>query len=233
MAAGSAKAAPKVGKSLESLDRAAIPAPAAGCRNSAGGFAGRCEAGWSQGVLRSQAQEGACILPRLGHGVFALPARFDARRSGAARSAARGRPQGEPQPHRRRRRRGLEGRGPGRTDARAPARRGRNWRCSSALADLGGVWDVVEVTAALTAFADAAVGAAARFVLAEAGAAGQIDACRREGSGARLGLDHPRHGQARRGRAQLFQRHRPDRPLRSGGGEARRGHASRRCSSSG
>ena len=43
-----------------------------------------------------------------------------------------------------------------------------------ALADLGGVWGVVEVTAALTAFADAAVGAAARFVLAEAARAGQI-----------------------------------------------------------
>ncbi len=44
----------------------------------------------------------------------------------------------------------------------------------TALADLGGVWDVVEVTAALTAFADAAAGAAARFVLAEAERAGQI-----------------------------------------------------------
>ncbi len=44
----------------------------------------------------------------------------------------------------------------------------------TALADLGGVWDVVEVTAALTAFADAAVGAASRFVLAEAARAGQI-----------------------------------------------------------
>jgi glutamate-ammonia-ligase adenylyltransferase len=44
----------------------------------------------------------------------------------------------------------------------------------TALADLGGVWSVVEVTAALTAFADAAVGAAARFVLAGAAAAGQV-----------------------------------------------------------
>ncbi len=44
----------------------------------------------------------------------------------------------------------------------------------TALADLGGVWDVVAVTAALTAFADAAVGAAARFILAEAAAAGQV-----------------------------------------------------------
>jgi len=44
----------------------------------------------------------------------------------------------------------------------------------TALADLGGVWDVVAVTAALTAFADAAVGAAVRFILAEAAEAGQI-----------------------------------------------------------
>ncbi len=44
----------------------------------------------------------------------------------------------------------------------------------TALADLGGVWDVIAVTAALTAFADAAVGAAVRFILAEAAAAGQV-----------------------------------------------------------
>ncbi len=43
-----------------------------------------------------------------------------------------------------------------------------------ALSDLGGVWNVVEVTAALTAFADAAVGAAARFVLADAARSGEI-----------------------------------------------------------
>jgi len=44
----------------------------------------------------------------------------------------------------------------------------------AALADLGGIWDVVEVTTALTAFADAAVGAAARFVLKEAAEDGHI-----------------------------------------------------------
>ncbi len=43
-----------------------------------------------------------------------------------------------------------------------------------ALADLGGVWNLVEVTHGLTAFADAAVGAAARFVLAEAHREGRI-----------------------------------------------------------
>ena len=46
-----------------------------------------------------------------------------------------------------------------------------------ALADLGGVWDVVEATEALTRFADAAVGAAVRFLL------------RREAREGRLALD--------------------------------------------
>ncbi len=44
----------------------------------------------------------------------------------------------------------------------------------TALADLGGLWDVPTVTAALTAFADAAVGAAVRFLLDGAAAAGEI-----------------------------------------------------------
>jgi len=43
-----------------------------------------------------------------------------------------------------------------------------------ALADLGGVIDVVATTAALTAFADAAVGAAVNFLLAAAHRAGQL-----------------------------------------------------------
>ena len=46
---------------------------------------------------------------------------------------------------------------------------------TTALADLGGVWDVVQVTEALTGFADAAVGAAVRFLLAQAVAAGKIE----------------------------------------------------------
>ena len=45
---------------------------------------------------------------------------------------------------------------------------------TAALADLGGVWDVNAVTAALTAFADAAVGAAIRFLLHKAATAGEI-----------------------------------------------------------
>ena len=43
-----------------------------------------------------------------------------------------------------------------------------------ALADLGGLWDVEAVTDALTRFADAAIGAAVRFILTEAAAAGVI-----------------------------------------------------------
>ena len=44
----------------------------------------------------------------------------------------------------------------------------------TALADLGGVWDVNAVTAALTDFADAAVSAAVRFLLKRAADAGEI-----------------------------------------------------------
>ena len=43
-----------------------------------------------------------------------------------------------------------------------------------ALADLGGVWDIETVTAALSDFAEAALGAAVRLILTEAAAAGQL-----------------------------------------------------------
>ncbi|MFC7399707.1 bifunctional [glutamine synthetase] adenylyltransferase/[glutamine synthetase]-adenylyl-L-tyrosine phosphorylase [Chelatococcus sp. GCM10030263] len=43
-----------------------------------------------------------------------------------------------------------------------------------ALADCGGVWTLEETTSALTAFADAAVGATVRFLLKEAGEAGRL-----------------------------------------------------------
>ena len=43
-----------------------------------------------------------------------------------------------------------------------------------ALADLGGVWDVVATTEALTRFADAAVGAAVRFLLRREARAGRL-----------------------------------------------------------
>ena len=44
-----------------------------------------------------------------------------------------------------------------------------------ALADLGGVWDVIEATEALTLFADAAVAAALGFVLRQNGRAGRLN----------------------------------------------------------
>ena len=44
-----------------------------------------------------------------------------------------------------------------------------------ALADIGGVWPVMRVTAALTAVADAAVGAAVRHLLADAARRGRLD----------------------------------------------------------
>jgi glutamate-ammonia-ligase adenylyltransferase len=44
-----------------------------------------------------------------------------------------------------------------------------------ALADLGGLWDTVAVTDALSRFADAAVAATVRFILREAAEAGQIE----------------------------------------------------------
>jgi glutamate-ammonia-ligase adenylyltransferase len=44
-----------------------------------------------------------------------------------------------------------------------------------ALADIGGVWDVMQVTRALTAVADMAVGAALRHLLREAARAGKLD----------------------------------------------------------
>ena len=60
-------------------------------------------------------------------------------------------------------------------DLMATLRRGRQEAALlTALADLGGVWDVVAVTRALTDFADAAVGSAVRFILREAAEAGEI-----------------------------------------------------------
>ena len=45
-----------------------------------------------------------------------------------------------------------------------------------ALADIGGVWDVVAATEALTRFADAAVGAALAFLLRRHARAGLLNA---------------------------------------------------------
>jgi [glutamine synthetase] adenylyltransferase / [glutamine synthetase]-adenylyl-L-tyrosine phosphorylase len=63
-------------------------------------------------------------------------------------------------------------------DQETAMRRWRQARAQAALliamADIGGVWDVVAVTAALTQVADAAVGAAVRQLLREAQRAGQL-----------------------------------------------------------
>ena len=81
-----------------------------------------------------------------------------------------------------------------------------------ALADIGGVWDVVATTEALTRFADAAVGAAVALPAAARGARGTARARRRRRRHrGRLRLRRARARQARRARAQLFERHRPDR----------------------
>ncbi len=62
------------------------------------------------------------------------------------------------------------------TELMATLRRARqDVALTAALADLGSVMDMVAVTGALTAFADAAVGAATNFLLAEAAAEGKID----------------------------------------------------------
>ena len=100
-----------------------------------------------------------------------------------------------------------------------------------ALADIGGVWPVERVTRALTAFADAAAGAAVRFLLRGCRRAGQ--ACAAQSRGARGGqrLRRARDGQDGRARAQLFERYRPDRSLRRERAGARAKPSSRpRCS---
>ncbi len=66
-------------------------------------------------------------------------------------------------------------RGASQVELMAALRRGRQeMALLAALADLGGVWDVPTVTQALTDFADAAVGAAVRFILTEAATAGSL-----------------------------------------------------------
>ena len=91
-----------------------------------------------------------------------------------------------------------------------------------ALADIGGVWPVERVTRALTEFADAAAGAAVRFLLRGMAAQGKLTlrnpAAPEEGSGyVVLAM-----GKMGAHRAQLFERYRPDRSLRRGLCRARR-----------
>ena len=93
-----------------------------------------------------------------------------------------------------------------------------------ALADIGGVWDVVAATEALTRFADAAVSAALAFLLRAGARAEKAGA--RSGRRRYRGALRPRRAGARQaGRAgtQLFERYRPDRSLRRGCGLDPRG----------
>ena len=80
-----------------------------------------------------------------------------------------------------------------------------------ALADIGGVWPVMRVTAALTALADAAVAARRAYLLSRRRAPRPLSARRSGAARAGQRLHRARHGQDGRGRAQLFERHRPDR----------------------
>ncbi len=97
-----------------------------------------------------------------------------------------------------------------------------------ALADIGGVWPVARVTAALTDVADAALGAAVRYLLRDAAARGKLVPADRATSGGGLRLCRARDGQDGRLRAEFLQRHRPHglfRSCRSGVGARRRGRA--------
>ena len=84
-----------------------------------------------------------------------------------------------------------------------------------ALADIGGIWDVVAATEALTRFADAAVRAALAFLLRKHARAGLL-ALDADAPDPRERLRPGRAGarQAWRARAQLFERRRPYRALR-------------------
>ncbi len=84
----------------------------------------------------------------------------------------------------------------------------------TALADLAGVWPVLAVTGALTECADAALHGAVDFLFREAVARGQW-LPEADGSGSTERLHRACHGQVRRRRAQLFQRHRSHRLLRA------------------
>ena len=85
----------------------------------------------------------------------------------------------------------------------------------TALADLGGVWPVMTVTRTLSQCADAAVALAVRFLFRLANEKGLWQSLDAESPEKEFGLLRPRHGQARRLRAQLFERHRSDRLFRS------------------
>ena len=84
-----------------------------------------------------------------------------------------------------------------------------------ALCDIGGVWPVMRVTAALTDLAIASVQTALRFLLRQEVARGRMTAANARHAGGGLRPDRAGDGQDGRGRTELFQRHRPHRVLRS------------------
>ena len=86
----------------------------------------------------------------------------------------------------------------------------------TALADIAGLWPLERTTEVLTRFADLATQQALELVLREAAQRGEIEAADQERLQDEAGVHRARHGQARRVRAQLLERHRSDRPVRSG-----------------
>ena len=74
-----------------------------------------------------------------------------------------------------------------------------------ALADIGGVWPVARVTAALTDVAETALGAAVRHLLAEAAGRGQLVLPDPQNPEASLRLCRAGDGQNGRPRAELLQ----------------------------
>ena len=83
-----------------------------------------------------------------------------------------------------------------------------------ALADIGGVWPVARVTAALTAVAETALGAAVRHLLVEAAGRGQLVLPDPQNPEAGSGYVVLAMGKDGRPRAELLQRHRSHRLLR-------------------
>ena len=109
--------------------------------------------------------------------------------------------------------------------AATPKRRPRRWRaCASPsaaprspspLADIAGIWPLEDVTRALTAVRRCLRQGRPALRAARGGAEGGDARARRRRAGSRDRPRRPGHGQIRRLRAQLFQRHRPRRVLRS------------------
>ncbi len=83
-----------------------------------------------------------------------------------------------------------------------------------ALADIGGIWDMMQVTRALTQVADAAVGAALRYVLGAAARAGRLAPLDPADLERGCGLIVLAMGKMGAERTQLFERHRPHPVLR-------------------